>query len=387
METKKVYLDHNATTQVDPRVLELMLPYFTEVFGNAASIDHDFGYDAKKAVDKAREQIAKAINAEPEEIIFTSGATESDNIALFGVAEKYAQKGKHIITCVTEHKAVLDCCQRLETLGFDVTYLPVNKYGEIDLQELEGAIRPDTILISIMAANNEIGTIAPLIEIGGLAKKYKILFHSDAAQAIGHVPIDVQKMKIDILSLSGHKIYGPKGVGALYRRKSNPRAQLAAVIYGGGHEKGLRSGTLNVPGIVGMGAAIEIAVKDMKKESKRFAELTSYIWNTLKSKVSNVELNGHPTNRLQHNLNVSIADVESKALIVQLKNVALSAGSACTTTSVEPSHVIMALGYGEDRAHTAIRISVGRFNTLTEVKTATIELVSKIQALQGNHIN
>ncbi|MDB5022877.1 MAG: aminotransferase, class [Mucilaginibacter sp.] len=383
MENKKIYLDHNATTQVDPRVLEVMLPYFTEVFGNAASIDHDFGYDAKRAVDKAREQIAKAINAQPEEIIFTSGATESDNIALFGVAEKYAHKGKHIITCVTEHKAVLDCCQRLEQQGFNITYLPVDEYGLISLEDLEAAITPQTILISIMAANNEIGTIAPLAGIGAIAKKYKILFHSDGAQAVGHIPIDVQKMNIDILSISGHKIYGPKGVGALYRRKSNPRALLAPVIYGGGHEKGLRSGTLNVPGIIGMGCAIELAIKEIKAHTKKYKELTDYIWTKLKEELPEVLLNGHPKERLPHNINVSIPSIESKALIVQLKNVAISAGSACTTTSVEPSHVIIALGFGEDRAHNAIRIGVGRFNSIADIKIALTEIVNAIKNLKS----
>jgi cysteine desulfurase len=379
---KVIYLDHHATTPVDPRVLEVMLPYFTQVYGNAASIDHDFGYDAKHAVDKGREQIAKAINAQPEEIIFTSGATESDNIALFGVAERYAAKGKHIITCVTEHKAVLDSCKRLEQLGYDITYLPVDQYGTVDIVALQSAITPQTVLISIMAANNEIGTIAPLEEIGSIARKHNILFHTDAAQAVGHIPIDIQKMNIDILSMSGHKIYGPKGVGALYRRKSNPRVNLSPVIYGGGHEKGLRSGTLNVPGIVGMGAAVELAIKEIKASTKHYKELIDYIWQQLKKEIPEIKLNGHPTNRLPHNLNISIPGVESKALIVQLKDVALSAGSACTTTSVEPSHVIMALGFGEERAHTAIRISVGRFTTKEEITKATEILASTLAGIK-----
>jgi cysteine desulfurase len=367
---KIIYLDHHATTPVDPRVLKEMLPYFTEVYGNATSIDHEYGYEAKKAVDKAREQIAKAINAQPEEIIFTSGATESDNITLFGIAEKYAHKGKHIITCVTEHKAVLDCCKRLEQSGYSVTYLPVNQYGLIDLEELESAITPQTILITIMAANNEIGTIAPLEQIGTIAKKNNVIFHSDAAQAVGHIPIDVQKMNVDVLSISGHKIYGPKGVGALYRRKSNPRVNLSPIIYGGGHEKGLRSGTLNVPGIVGMGKAIEIAEKEMSAASKKYKELTGLIYSLLLTEFPEIQLNGSIENRLSHNLNISIPGIESKALIVQLKEIALSAGSACTTTDVQPSHVIMSLGFGEDRAHTAIRISVGRFTQKTEIERA-----------------
>jgi cysteine desulfurase len=358
-----------------------MIPFFTEVYGNAASIDHEFGYDAKQAVEKARGQIAKAINAQPEEIIFTSGATESDNIALFGVAEKYAHKGKHIITCITEHKAILDCCERLEKQGFEVTYLPVDAYGSIDLEQLKCAIRSDTILITIMAANNEIGTIAPITEIGSLARSKGVLFHSDAAQAIGHIPIDVQKMNIDILSISGHKIYGPKGIGALYRRKSNPRALLAPVIYGGGHEKGLRSGTLNVPGIVGMGLAIELAIKEMKANTKHYQALVNSLWISLKTAFPETEINGHPTQRLPHNLNVSIAGMESKALIVQLKDLAISAGSACTTTSVKPSHVITALGFGDDRAHNAIRISVGRFNTKDEITKASLLLIDRIKSL------
>lgn len=380
-KAKRIYLDHNATTPVDPRVLAIMLPYFTEIYGNSASIDHEFGYDAKQAVERAREQIAKGINAQPEEIIFTSGATESNNIVLFGVAEKYAHKGKHIITSVTEHKAVLDCCKKLEQMGYDITYLPVNEFGLINLDDLSSAITPQTVLISIMAANNEIGTIAPLAEIGRIARQHQVLFHTDAAQAVGHIPIDVQKMNIDILSISGHKFYGPKGIGALYRRKSNPRALLAPVIYGGGHEKGLRSGTLNVPGIVGMGAAIELAVKEMKTGTKRYRELSELMMNILQDAIPGIALNGHPTHRLAHNLNLSIPGVESKALIVQLKDIAIAAGSACTTTNVEPSHVIMALGYGEDRAHTSIRISVGRFTSQADIQTAAHYLTTALQGI------
>lgn len=380
-DKKVIYLDHHATTPVDPRVLEVMLPYFTEIYGNAASIDHDFGYEAKHAVDKAREQIARAINAQPEEIIFTSGATESDNIALFGVAEKYSHKGKHIITCVTDHKAVLDSCKRLEKLGYKVTYLPVDQYGVVDLEELRRSITSETILISIMAANNEIGTIAPLEEIGSIARSNNVFFHSDAAQAVGHIPIDVQKMKIDILSISGHKIYGPKGIGVLYRRKSNPRVNLSPVIFGGGHEKGLRSGTLNVPAIVGIGKAVELASKEMAVSIKRYHQQIDYLWQLLKKEFPDILLNGHPENRLAHNLNISLPGIESKALIVQLKNVALSAGSACTTTSVEPSHVITSLGFGDERAHNAIRISVGRFNKFEDVERAGQALIEAIKGL------
>lgn len=381
MTDKIIYLDHNATTPVDQRVLEVMLPYFTEIYGNAASIDHEYGYQAKSAVEQAREQIAKAINAQPDEIIFTSGATESDNIAIFGVAEKYEHKGKHIITSVTEHKAVLDCCKRLELKGYEITYLPVDQFGTVDIAELKKAIKPETILISIMAANNEIGTIAPLTEIGAIAKQYKILFHSDAAQAVGHIPIDVQRMNIDLLSISGHKIYGPKGIGALYRRKSNPRVFLSPVIYGGGHEKGVRSGTLNVPGIVGMGVAIDLASKGMKPEAIRLQKLVSKMQMLLQEAIPGISLNGHPTERLPHNLNITIPGIESKALIVQLKNVAIAAGSACTTTSVEPSHVIMALGFGEERAHTSIRISVGRATTDKDIIDASNYLIDAITSI------
>lgn len=379
-----IYLDHNATTPVDPEVLAEMLPYFTEKFGNAASIDHDYGYEAKQAVDKAREQIAAIINAQPDEIIFTSGATESDNIALFGIAEKYANKGDHIITCVTEHKAILDSCARLEKKGKRVTYLPVDQYGRVTPDDVRRAITPKTILISIMAANNEIGTLAPLAEIGAIAREHNVLFHTDAAQAVGHIPIDVQKMKIDALSLSAHKIYGPKGIGALYRRRSNPRVQLEPVIYGGGHEHGIRSGTLNVPAIVGFGKAIQITKQRIKVDSQQFRIWTQRMYERLKLELGSlVELNGHPTERLPHNLNVSFANIESKALIVRLKGIAVSTGSACTTASVEPSHVISALGFGEGRAHNAIRVGVGRFNTDDEINIATGLLIKTVFQLKG----
>ena len=352
-----IYLDHNATTPVDPRVLEAMLPYFTEVYGNAASIDHEAGLIAMRAVETAREQCARIIGAaDPKEIIFTSGATESDNIALFGVAEKDADKGDHIITCVTEHKAILDCCKRLEQMGKRVTYLPVDQYGLIDLDDLRKAITPRTILISIMFANNEIGTIAPVKEIGAIAHEHGVLFHTDAAQAVGHVPVDVEDMHIDLLSFSAHKIYGPKGIGGLYVRRRNPRVKVAPVIYGGGHELGLRSGTLNVPGIVGMGKALEIAGQQMKADAKKYREWTKMMYEQLCEQLGDVALNGHPTQRLPHNLNVSIKGIESKSLVVQLKNIAISTGSACTSATVEPSHVIKALGFGEDRAHSAIRL-------------------------------
>lgn len=382
MSNRRIYLDYNATTPVDPRVVEAMLPYFTEHFGNAASNDHGFGLDAKKAVDKARSQIAAAINARPEEIIFTSGATESDNIALLGVAEKYANKGDHIITCATEHKAILDCCKRLERLGKRITYLPVDEFGRIDLEQIQSAITPQTVLISIMAANNEIGTLAPLTEIGKIAAEHGILFHTDAAQALGHIPLDIKTMNIHIMSMSSHKVYGPKGIGALYRRKSNPRVKLEPVIYGGGHERGIRSGTLNVPGIVGFGEAVKLAKREMEQENARFRIWTEHMYNRFAEELGEVELNGHPTERLAHNLNVSFDGVESRALIVQLKDVAIATGSACTSTSVEPSHVIEALGFGDDRAHSSIRISVGRFNTDEEINEAIERIVRAARKLR-----
>lgn len=381
-----IYLDHNATTPVDPRVLDAMLPYFTEVYGNAASIDHDAGHIAKQAVDAAREQCARIINArDSKEIIFTSGATESDNIALFGIAERYADKGDHIITCVTEHKAVLDCVQRLEQTGKQVTYLPVDQYGMIDLDELRQAITPQTILISIMFANNEIGTIQPIEEIGKIAHEHDVLFHTDAAQAVGHVPVDVEKMHIDLLSFSAHKIYGPKGIGGLYVRRRNPRVKAAPVIYGGGHELGLRSGTLNVPGIVGMGTAYEIAAKQMKADAKQYREWTQMMLDQFQAQLDNIELNGSPIgeHRLPHNLNISIKGVESKSLIVQVKNhVAIATGSACTTVDTKPSHVINALGFGENRAHNAIRIGVGRTNSEEQVWDAVAHLVASANRLK-----
>ncbi len=381
--SERIYLDYNATTPLDPRVLEVMLPYFTEVYGNAASNDHSFGLEAKRAVDKAREQIAALINARPEEIIFTSGATESDNIALFGAAEKYAQKGDHIITCATEHKAILDVCARLERMGKRVTYLPVDRYGLVNVEDIRQAITPQTILISIMAANNEIGTIAPLAEIGALAAEAGILFHTDAAQAGGHIPLDVQAMNIHILSLSAHKMYAPKGIGVLYRRRSNPRVQLEPVIYGGGHERGLRSGTLNVPAIVGFGEAARIAKREMMAEDERFRAWTQGMYQRLQQELGDVQLNGHPSKRLPHNLNVSIPGIKARALIPQLKNVAIATGSACTSAEVKPSHVIQALGFGDGRAHSALRISVGRFNTDGEMETAAGKIVMTVKNLRA----
>lgn len=375
---RPIYMDHQATTPVDSRVLEVMLPYFTQCFGNAASIDHEYGGEAFQAVENARRQVAQLINAKyPDEIVFTSGATEADNLAILGVAEQYSDKGKHIITSVTEHHAVLDPCDYLDDKGWQITRLPVDQYGLVDPNAVQRAITPQTVLISIMAANNEIGTIAPIAEIGRIARQHEVLFHTDATQAVGHIPIDVEMMNIDMLSMSAHKFYGPKGTGALYVRKRKPRVKLVSQMHGGGHERGMRSGTLNVPGIVGMGKAAEIARLDMKAEAQRLRELRDKLWEGLQANVEGVQLNGHPTQRLPHNLSMCIPGVESRALVVQIKHeVALSTGSACTTAKVEPSHVILALGYGEERAHSSLRFGLGRKNTKKEVDSV-VECLSE----------
>jgi len=362
-----VYMDYHATTPVDPRVLETMLPYFTERFGNAASRNHEFGWTAEEAVENARAQIARLVNATPKEIIFTSGATESDNLAIKGAAEMYREKGNHIITQVTEHKAVLDTCKRLEKYGYEVTYLPVQKDGCVDLDELRRAITPKTILISIMYANNEIGVIQPIAEIGKIAKEKGVLFHVDGVQAAGKIPVDVQKDNIDMLAISAHKMYGPKGVGALYVRRRNPRVQLAAVIDGGGHERGMRSGTLNVPGIVGFGRAAEICQNEMPQESARMSALRDRLKDGLFAKLDELYINGSMIHRLPNNLNVSFAFVEGESLLMGINDVAVSSGSACTSATLEPSYVLKALGVGEDLAHTSIRFGLGRFNTQEEV--------------------
>lgn len=380
---RPVYMDYQATTPVDPRVLETMLPYFTDCFGNAASIDHEYGAEAKHVVEKAREQIAQIINARTEEIIFTSGATEADNLAILGIAEQYVSKGKHIITCVTDHHAVLDPCHYLESKGWQVTYMPVDQYGLVDPDAVLRAIKPETVLISIMTANNEIGTIAPIAEIGKIAKEHEVMFHTDATQATGHIPIDVEAMNIDLLSMSAHKFYGPKGIGAIYVRKRFPRVHLAPQMHGGGHERGMRSGTLNVPGIVGMGKAAEIAHQEMKAEGQRLRELRDHLWEGIQATIEGVQLNGHPTQRLPHNLNFYIPGVESRSLIVQLKHdVALSTGSACTTAKVEPSHVILALGFDEERAHGSVRLGLGRNNTEEDAGFAIEKLATSVRLLQ-----
>jgi cysteine desulfurase len=378
-----VYMDYHATTPVDPRVLDTMLPYFNQEFGNAASIDHIYGSRAAEAVEKARKQIAHTINAKSEEIIFTSGATESDNLALLGVAEQNSDKGDHIITCATEHKAVLDSCKRLEKLGKSVTYLPVDMFGMVDIAAVENAITDRTILISIMAANNEVGTIAPIAEIGRIAHKHGVLFHTDAAQAAGHIPIDVEAMNIDLMSISAHKIYGPKGIGVLYVRRRNPKVNVAPIIFGGGHERGLRSGTLNVPGIVGFGKALEIAEKEMKAEDSRFRKWTANMLGSFQQAFGGSELYGHPIKRLAHNLNVSFEGIESKALLHLLRSdLAISAGSACTTAIVAPSHVLTAMGIDEKKAHSAVRFGLGRFNTEEEIEYAIERVIWAVSKLK-----
>ena len=369
-----IYLDHHATTPLDPRVLDAMMPYFTEKFGNASSLDHPFGYEASVAVEEAREKIANAIGARHDEIIFTSGATESDNIALIGTMQKYSDRGNHIIICVTEHKAVLDTARHLESLGKKVTYLPVNEYGEINLEELESAITDETVMISIMTANNEIGTIADVESIGKIAHEHEVIFHTDAAQAVGHIPMDVGKMNIDLMSFSAHKMYGPKGIGALYVRGVKPRVKPEPLFHGGGQERNIRSGTLNVPGIVGFGKAMEISQKEMDSENKRFKEWSEMMLKEFE-KIGG-KLNGHPEKRLSHNLNVYFPGIESKAIINSIsKEIAISAGSACTTQIVEPSHVLLAIGLDEEKTHASIRIGFGRFNIKEEI-VVTIEKIS-----------
>jgi cysteine desulfurase len=376
-----IYLDHHATTPVDPRVLEEMLPYFSEKFGNASSLDHTFGYDASVAVENARDKIATAIGARHDEIVFTSGATESDNLALIGTMEKYKEKGNHLITCVTEHKAILDTARHLENLGYKVTYLPVNQYGEIDLDLLKKSITDKTVMISIMTANNEIGTIADVAEIGKIAHEHDVYFHTDAAQAVGHIPMNVEKMQIDMMSMSAHKMYGPKGIGALYIRGIKPRIKPDSIMHGGGQERNIRSGTLNVPGIVGFGKAISISLNEMTSEDRKFIAWRDYFLKKFES--IGGQLNGHRIKRLPHNLNVYFSGIEGKAVINSIsKTISISAGSACTTQMVEPSHVIIGLGYGEDRSHSSFRIGFGRFNSQKEIEYALDKICSKIEMLQ-----
>lgn len=379
-----IYLDNHSTTAIDPRVLKEMMPFLTDHYGNAASRSHAFGWDAEEHVDKARTEIAALIGANKKEIVFTSGATESINIALKGAAEMYSEKGNHIITVQTEHKATLDSSKYLEKQGCTVTYLPVDKFGAISLDELKAAITDKTILISVMHANNEIGTIHPIAAIGAIAKERGILFHVDAAQTAGKIALDVEKMGIDLLSLSAHKMYGPKGVGALFVRRANPRVRLSPVIHGGGHERGFRSGTLNVPGIVGMGAAARIAKEEMALEAERVLALRDRLHKEITSKLDEVYLNGHPTERLPNNLNLSFAYVEGEGLMMGLRDIAVSSGSACTSASLEPSYVLRAMGVGDDLAHTSIRFGLGRFTTEEEISFVArrvVEVVSRLREM------
>ena len=377
-----IYLDHNATTPCDPRVVEAMIPYFTNSFGNAASRNHPFGWQAEEAVDYAREQVAKLIGADPKEIIFTSGATEADNLAIKGVFEMYASKGNHIITCNIEHKAVLDTCKHIEKEGGEVTYLKVKDNGLIDLAELEAAIKPTTILIAIMYANNEIGTIMPMKEISAIAKKKGILVFSDATQAVGKVPVDVNKDGIDLMAFTAHKMYGPKGVGALYVRRKNPRVKVTAQIDGGGHERGMRSGTLNVPGIVGFGKACEICMNEMTEETTKVSKLRDKLENTL-LKIDEAYLNGDKEHRLPHVTNISFKYVEGEGLMMGFnKNIAVSSGSACTSASLEPSYVLKALGLGDDLAHSSLRFGLGRFTTEDQIDYTIEQVTNTVNKLR-----
>ena len=377
-----IYMDNHATTPVDPRVLDAMLPYFTEKFGNAASRNHSFGWAGEEAIEIARAQIASLIDATPKEIIFTSGATESDNLMIKGVAEMYREKGNHIITQAIEQKAVLDTCKRLEKYGYEVTYLPVQKDGRVDPEDVRKAITPKTILITIMYANNEIGSINPIQEIGKIAKEHGIVFAVDGVQAVGKIPVDVQKDDIDLLAISAHKIYGPKGVGALYVRRRNPRVQLSAIIDGGGHERGMRSGTLNVTGIIGLGKACEIAQKEMAQEAERLRGLRDRLKAGLEAKLDEVFINGSWEHRLPNNLNMSFAYVEGESLLMGINDIAVSSGSACTSATLEPSYVLKALGVGEDLAHTSIRFGLGRFNTTEEVDYVIDKMVQVVTKLR-----
>ncbi|MBC7387504.1 MAG: IscS subfamily cysteine desulfurase [Cryobacterium sp.] len=377
-----IYLDYHATSPVDPEVFKTMTPYFTEIFGNAASRNHEYGWTAEAAVEFARKQVADLIGASEKEIIFTSGATESNNLALQGVAEMYAEKGNHIITTPIEHKAILDTAHALEKKGFKIDYVPLDSYGRVIVAELAKMITDKTILVSVMFANNEVGTINPMAEIGKLCKERGVIFHTDAVQAVGKVPVDVNALGIDLLSLTAHKIYGPKGVAALYVRRKNPRVRLSAMMHGGGHEKGMRSGTLNVTGIVGLGKACEVAGRVMPIEMPKIKALRDRLWQKIQAELDEVFLNGHPTERLPNNLNVSFAYCEGESLMMGMKELAVSSGSACTSASLEPSYVLKALGVGEDLAHTSIRFSVGRFTTEEEIDFAAKKVIATVKKLR-----
>jgi len=376
-----IYLDCQATTPVDERVLAAMVPYFTQHFGNAASIGHYYGWEAEAAVQSARCTLAEAIHATPEEIVFTSGATEANNLAIKGVAEAYLSRGRHLITVQTEHSAVLEPCRYLQSLGFEVTYLPVQPDGVLDLTELEQALRPDTVLVSVMAANNEIGVLQPLAEIGALCRSRQVLLHTDAAQAIGKIPLDVEAMNIDLMSMTAHKVYGPKGVGALYVRRRKPRVQLAPQLHGGGQERNLRSGTLCIPQIVGIAKAVEVALRE-ESEQQRLTNLQQRIWQQL-SCLEGIQLNGHPTQRLPGCLNVSVQRVDGSALLLGLQPVvAISSGSACTSAKPSPSHVLTALGHSPELANASIRFGIGRFNTAAEIDQVAQQVITTVQTLR-----
>ena len=377
-----IYLDYNATTPTDPRVVEAMLPFFTEIYGNAASRNHSFGWTAEEGVSKARNIIGEAIGATGKEIVFTSGATESDNMAVLGVAEFYHEKGKHIITSPIEHKAVVDPCQALEQKGYEITFLDVDEHGRIDLKQLEASIREDTVLVSLMAGNNEIGTLNPLTEIGQMTRERGVLFHCDATQGVGKIPIDVEAMNIDLLSMTAHKIYGPKGIGALYVRRKKPRVRITPIMFGGGHERGFRSGTLNVPGIVGFGKAIELAMEEISSEAERQIGLRQHLYKRLTDELDYVFLNGHPTERLPNNLNLSFGYVEGESLMMGISEIAVSSGSACTSASLEPSYVLRSMGVGDDLAHSSVRFGFGRYATMEEVNYAADKVIGAVKRLR-----
>lgn len=383
MTTRPIYLDCHSTTPVDERVLEAMLPYFTQHFGNSGSTTHSYGWETEAAVTRSRTILAEAIHATPEEIIFTSGATEANNLAIKGVAEAYFNQGRHLITVQTEHSAVLEPCEYLQSLGFEVTYLPVQPDGLLSLSDLDNAIREDTVLVSVMAANNEIGVLQPLREIGACCREHGVLFHTDAAQAMGKIPLDVESMQVDLLSMTAHKVYGPKGIGALYVRRRHPRVQLSPQLHGGGQERGLRAGTLYTPQIVGFAEAVAIALSNLKPEATRLRQLRDSLWNSLQS-LDGVILNGHPSQRLPGNLNISIEGVDSEALLLGVQGaIAISTGSACSSTSMKPSHVLKALGLSDQLAKASLRIGIGRFNTPDDMHTAAKVINETVEALRG----
>ncbi|MDY6783780.1 MAG: aminotransferase class V-fold PLP-dependent enzyme [Cyanobacteriota bacterium] len=385
MSQRLIYLDGHATTPVDPRVLEAMLPYFTEYFGNPSSVAHSYGWEAEAGVKQGRETIARAIGCAPEEIIFTSGATEANNLAIAGAAEAYFSKGRHIVTVQTEHRAVLDPCKYLQQLGFEVTFLPVEADGLLDLDRVEEALRSDTILVSVMAANNEIGVLQAIAEIGSLCRERGILFHTDAAQAIGKIPLNVEEMNIDLMSLTAHKVYGPKGIGALYVRRRNPRVKLAPQIRGGGQEKGLRSGTLCPPQIVGFAKAVQLAVAELETESQRLFQLRERLWEAVKP-LGGIHLNGHRTQRLPGNLNISVEGVDGSALLLGIRSVAaVSSGSACSSTATAPSHVLGALGRPEPLAYASLRFGLGRLTTEAEIDTVAQAVIATVESLRQSH--